>query len=216
MMFNDIRGSLWPTSSWHLCYGWGKPPENPTRKTWPGRGSNPGPLGERQWCYPSAIAVVMDFYFIIITQHRKGCLEKKRTCVCIGLYVCECLSQSVSVQLSVWSYLCLCLSLRIYLRVCLRVSLCVSMCLYLPLCKFVSVFLYVCVCRCVCVCISVCVYCCLCWCVSLQVEVCVCICMCLLCLYISKSCLCGLFCVYVLPCYFVFHLNGLIKSNIFY
>ena len=32
--------------------------KNLNQENWPERGSNPGPLGERQWCYPSTTAVV--------------------------------------------------------------------------------------------------------------------------------------------------------------
>ena len=38
--------------SWHLAYGWGKPPKKPlTQETCPDRGSNPGPLRDRRACY---------------------------------------------------------------------------------------------------------------------------------------------------------------------
>ena len=38
MMANDIQGCLGPKFSWHLCYGWGKTPENPQ----PGKLTRPG------------------------------------------------------------------------------------------------------------------------------------------------------------------------------
>ena len=55
MMANNIRGWVKPKFSWHLSYGWGKPLKNLNQ--W----SNPSPLGERQRCYPSTMAIVFTY-----------------------------------------------------------------------------------------------------------------------------------------------------------
>ena len=52
MMTNDIRGWMGPTFSWRLFYGWRKTPKKLNQGNWFDRRSKPGPLGERQWCYP--------------------------------------------------------------------------------------------------------------------------------------------------------------------
>ena len=62
LMANDIRGLMAPKFPCHLSYTWGKNlGKNRNQENWPDRGSNPGPLGERQRCYRSTTAVV-DMY----------------------------------------------------------------------------------------------------------------------------------------------------------
>ena len=46
------------------------PGKNLNQENWSDRGSNPGPLGERQWCYPLTTVVVLFLLlndYIIIT-----------------------------------------------------------------------------------------------------------------------------------------------------
>ena len=63
--FDAYNGQWYPRMrglkiSQNLSYNWGKPPENLNQENWLVRGSNPGSLGERQRCYPSTRAVVVN------------------------------------------------------------------------------------------------------------------------------------------------------------
>ena len=49
-----ISGDGWGLGFPDMSYGWGKNPEKLNQENWPDRGSNPGPLGERQRSYPLA------------------------------------------------------------------------------------------------------------------------------------------------------------------
>ena len=60
LMANDIQGLMAPKFSCHLSYSWGK---NLNQENWLDWGSNLGPLGERQRCYPLTTAVV-DMYWM--------------------------------------------------------------------------------------------------------------------------------------------------------
>ena len=72
MIASDIRGWMGPRFSWYLSYGWGKAPEKKfNQENWPNRGSNTGPLGERQRWHLSTISVV-SYYILILNRPCDG------------------------------------------------------------------------------------------------------------------------------------------------
>ena len=54
---NDIQRPGGPKASWHCLTGEEKPRKPLTQETCPDRGSNPGPLRDRQACYPYSTAM---------------------------------------------------------------------------------------------------------------------------------------------------------------